>query len=102
MTRSSFQRTVSFLSWACVRAAVAVNTKPAFGKWRMRQAVPKWAEVLAKYEQHAPRLFEIEYCWSKKMDWVVFEDETIISFCIIFCIDKAHHDVLTVGTCSAV
>ena len=27
------------------------------------------------------------------MDWVVFEDETIISFCIIFCIDKAHHDV---------
>ena len=36
------------------------------------------------------------------MDWVVFEDETIISFCIIFCIDKAHHDVLTVGTCSAV
>ena len=68
----------------------------------MRQAVPKWAEVLAKYEQHAPCLFEIEYCWSKKMDWVVFEDETIISFCIIFCIDKAHHDVLTVGTCSAV
>ena len=27
------------------------------GKWKMRQAVPKWAEGMANYEQHAPRLF---------------------------------------------
>ena len=43
----------------------------------MRQAVPKWAEGMANYEQHAPRLFEIVYCASTKIDWVVFEEEKI-------------------------
>ena len=47
------------------------------GKWKMRQAVPKWAEGMANYEQHAPRLFEIVYCASSKIDWVVFEEEEI-------------------------
>ena len=32
---------------------------------------------MANFERHAPRLFEIEYCASKMMDWVVFEEETI-------------------------
>ena len=45
----------------------------------MREDVPKWAEVMANYEQHAPRLFQIDYCWTRKMDWVVFEDGTIIA-----------------------
>jgi len=47
------------------------------GNWKRREDVPKWAEGMANYERHAPRLFEIEYCASKRMDWVVFEEETI-------------------------
>ena len=47
------------------------------GNWKTREDVPKWAEGMANYERHAPRLFEIEYCASKRMDWVVFEEETI-------------------------
>ena len=49
------------------------------GNWKTREDVPKWAEGMANYERHAPRLFEIEYCASKIMDWVVFEEETIIA-----------------------
>ena len=47
------------------------------GHWKRREDVPKWAEGMANYERHAPRLFEIEHCASKRMDWVVFEEETI-------------------------
>ena len=47
------------------------------GNWKTREDVPKWAEGMANYERHVPRLFEIEYCASKMMDWVVFEEETI-------------------------
>ena len=47
------------------------------GNWKTREDVPKWAEGMANYERHAPRLFEIEHCASKRMDWVVFEEETI-------------------------
>ena len=47
------------------------------GNWKTREDVPKWAEGMANYERHAPRLFEIEHCASKMMDWVVFEEETI-------------------------
>ena len=47
------------------------------GNWKTREDVPKWAEGMANFERHAPRLFEIEYCASKRMDWVVFEEETI-------------------------
>ena len=32
---------------------------------------------MTNYEQHAPRLFEIVYCASTKIDWVVFEEEEI-------------------------
>ena len=49
------------------------------GNWKTREDVPKWAEGMANYERHAPRLFEIEYCASKIMDWVMFEEETIIA-----------------------
>ena len=47
------------------------------GNWKTREDVPKWAEGMANYERHVPRLFEIEHCASKRMDWVVFEEETI-------------------------
>ena len=47
------------------------------GKWKTREDVPKWAEGMANYERHAPRLFEIVYCASTKIDWVVFEEEKI-------------------------
>ena len=47
------------------------------GNCKTREDVPKWAEGMANYERHAPRLFEIEHCASKRMDWVVFEEETI-------------------------
>jgi len=47
------------------------------GKWKRREDVPKWAEGMANYERHAPRLFEIEYSASRKKDWVVFEEEEI-------------------------
>ena len=47
------------------------------GNWKTREDVPKWAEGMANYERHVPRLFEIEYCASKMVDWVVFEEETI-------------------------
>ena len=47
------------------------------GNWKTREDVPKWAEGMANYERHAPRLFEIVYCASTKIDWVVFEEEEI-------------------------
>ena len=47
------------------------------GNWKTREDVPKWAEGMTSYEQHAPRLFEIVYCASTKIDWVVFEEEKI-------------------------
>ena len=47
------------------------------GNWKTREDVPKWAEGMANFERHPPRLFEIVYCASERMDWVVFEEETI-------------------------